>query len=528
MRYAIRREGTLSRIHPAFSALRTFSALAAGLLFVVPHGEGEAASPANMPVRASHTDNRSMPRALEASGAVAMGPSSGGKDSPSSGGKDSPSSGGKDSPSSGGKDSPLSGGKDSPLSGGSDVSSGNEAITARARVERISRELEQLRGRTFKEQVRIEVQTAEAFRAFIDETLDQEMPGDMAVRQSKVLQAFGLVPVGYDLRRGLTDLVVSQAGAYYRPETKTFYILMAGLPDDQLDSLILHELQHALQDQYHDLKSLREAALKNPDEDARTALQFVLEGEATFVMLKYQLKNAGQDLDRLPMEARDFVFRTVRDLDRKMIQLAAQAAKPSGPRGEEIRRSIEAMSLAPGVLFWSLYDPYFKGQYAIQRVFTEQGWAGVAGMLEHPPASTEQMLHPEKVMGERDTPTPVTTPDLLPRLGKDWALVYANTLGEAGMLSLFDEHLPRQKVAAAAGWDGDRYALYEHSSGKTLLDWASVWDDEKEAREFQEAFDQIQSPRLGGKSGVARKLQREGARVRVVIGPSELLESLLE
>ncbi|HJS75736.1 MAG TPA: hypothetical protein VJ921_15695, partial [Vicinamibacteria bacterium] len=41
---------------------------------------------------------------------------------------------------------------------------------------------------------------------------------------------------------------------------------------------------------------------------------------------------------------------------------------------------------------------------------------------------------------------------------------------------------------AAAGWDGDRYAVLPAAQGSYRLVWRSVWDSEEDAREFRDVL----------------------------------------
>ncbi len=397
---------------------------------------------------------------------------------------------------------------------------------ARERVKKIAAELEAMRGQKFAAEVGVETQSAEDFRKFVRGELDEELPQELADRQSKALQAFGLVPLGYDLRKGYEDLLVSQAGAYYNPETKKFYVLMAGLPDIQLDSIILHELQHALQDQRFDLAKLLEKAraATADDADRASAVQFLVEGEATYVMLKYQLKKVGMDIDKAPADRQDLAMKQVRDIDRKTLLVQARLSAPGGPEGAELKKAIESLKDVPPFLFLGLHDPYFKGQYAVFKAFSEKGWAGVDALFETPPTSTEQILHPEKLTGaERDEPTKVDLPDLLPELGPGWKLVYANGMGEAGVLAFFDAHEVKDKAKLAAGWDGDRYALYEGPGGRTLLYWITEWDTNEDAQEF---FEGLAKATFEGKRLPDGSSRVDGKRVRVMNGDLDDLKKL--
>ncbi len=69
--------------------------------------------------------------------------------------------------------------------------------------------------------------------------------------------------------------------------------------------------------------------------------------------------------------------------------------------------------------------------------------------------------------------------------GADWKELGRNVLGEMQMAVL----LRRQGGAsAAAGWDGDRYAVFEGPRNRLGLVWLTTWDSEDDAREFTTAY----------------------------------------
>jgi hypothetical protein len=47
---------------------------------------------------------------------------------------------------------------------------------------------------------------------------------------------------------------------------------------------------------------------------------------------------------------------------------------------------------------------------------------------------------------------------------------------------------PAESKRAAAGWAGDRYALYEGPKGQAFLAQVAAWDTENDAREFFDAY----------------------------------------
>ena len=120
---------------------------------------------------------------------------------------------------------------------------------------------------------------------------------------------------------------------------------------------------------------------------------------------------------------------------------------------------------------------------------SENGWASVNRAYDLLPASTEQILHPDKyVAGEQ--PVEVDLPDVAGALGGGWSVLDEDTLGEL-LLSVYLETGVEQEVAAqaAAGWGGDRYALLNGPDEATLLASLVVWDTNKtDATEFHQAF----------------------------------------
>ncbi len=395
------------------------------------------------------------------------------------------------------------------------------------RVRRLAREVEALRGKTFKQEVAVERQTAQEFRKFVEAQIEKELPPAEAARQSKALHALGLLPRDYDLRKGLADLYVSQAGAYYNPETKTFYLLVASLPEPLMDDVIRHELVHALQDQYHDLAPALERARASQDDDVASAFQHLVEGEAQYVLLRRQLEAMGVKLDRNhPMG--DLVCQQARDLPRDaLIASVRQAAAALGPEGAELRKAMEALEGVPDYLFWALHSPYVKGQFAVHKAHAAGGWEAVDALYARPPRSTEQVLHPEKLIAEpRDEPAPI--PAAAPHadaLGEGWQLLRSNTLGELGLAVLLERWgAPRERArAAAAGWDGDRYHVYEGPGGALALLWYTTWDSVEDAGEFDAALKALARPSLH-----ETRVYTKGPNAIVIDAPATAHERILQ
>jgi hypothetical protein len=74
-----------------------------------------------------------------------------------------------------------------------------------------------------------------------------------------------------------------------------------------------------------------------------------------------------------------------------------------------------------------------------------------------------------------------------------------NVLGEFTLSAYLDVYLIQsQATRAAAGWGGDRYAVYRNAdAGQTLLALLVAWDDGAEESEFAAAYDKYALERLG-------------------------------
>jgi hypothetical protein len=178
-------------------------------------------------------------------------------------------------------------------------------LTASAHAASLETEMktvERLRGLTFDHPVMqrtiTRAELPKVLRAQMEKSLPYS-PDDYAL----ILRALQLVDAGSsDLVRTMLDLYQSQVLAFYDPLTHTYFALDAmpsaagGLLDNDTmrESVVIHELTHALQDQrFH--AGARDLALQK-DTDGSLALHALMEGEATFVMLDYVLDHMGQKI----------------------------------------------------------------------------------------------------------------------------------------------------------------------------------------------------------------------------------------
>jgi hypothetical protein len=76
----------------------------------------------------------------------------------------------------------------------------------------------------------------------------------------------------------------------------------------------------------------------------------------------------------------------------------------------------------------------------------------------------------------------------------------------------------------AAGWNGDRYQVYERgTNGPTVLVWKSAWETDAAATDFEQAY-----RRLTEKRALKVRIIRDGQRVTVQQAKDESLLTWLQ
>lgn len=352
------------------------------------------------------------------------------------------------------------------------------APTIDALVARLSKEVEQLRGRRFLRPVAVKRIGDAAARAHFEARTLETWPAEKIAADNLAYQALGLLPAGHDLLKSLLDLLEEQATGFYDPKTDTFFLL-EDATDASLPAVIVHELTHALDDQHFGLDQALDA-LKH-DDDASSAYAAVVEGSGSLVMSAWLLA----------------------EIKSGRMSAAAMAGlvNAEAARGASLRA-------APALVQRSLLGPYVLGQAFLQRgdpmaLIRGVVAADIDAAFLRPPRSTEQVLHPEKYWQQAEEPVAVDLGDLSSHLGPDARRRGQGRLGEMLVALLtrgpaFDPLSPaaadprRWTTPGARGWAGDQYQLYETADGPVTL-LTTVWDSEEEAIEFRSQWKAVPS-----------------------------------
>ncbi|MGC4090739.1 MAG: hypothetical protein QM756_23275 [Polyangiaceae bacterium] len=285
--------------------------------------------------------------------------------------------------------------------------------------------------------------------------LADEAPADVVAGETEVLFALDAVPANFDLRATLLRLYSSELAGFYDPKLRRM-VLATDLGRDAEQMTLYHELVHALQDQHFDLNRVVEHVPEA--EDSQAALHALAEGDATSAMTDVFAEASGMAVGQIPAGA-------------LKLDVALLQASPS-------------LRDVPGVIARSLVAPYVDGLAFVRYQREHGGWASVDAAFQRPPASTEQLLHPEKYVAAEPV---VALPPLESPSGSSLD-PYRLVMGEQGLRMLFEEWLPAQAAAAAAsGWGGDKLAVFTQGE-RRLVKWHLVFDNEVAARRALEAF----------------------------------------
>ena len=413
------------------------------------------------------------------------------------------------------------------------------AEAALGRVSAIEPAVARLRHLTFDRAVPTRYQQPDEFRAFVRREIARELPAERSRDLTAALAHLGFLTSTADLATVEEQAMTTQAGAYYDPQAKAFFLVMVPDSDVMLDTISAHELTHALQDQHFDLTKFlpseagapaRLGAAARLDDDAATARRFVAEGDATFVMLLYAMKGVLGDQLSPPVLAalrQQIVQLATQDLAELKAQARAESAL-FGAMDGDIKKSIDAMDDIPPAVLVPLLDSYMKGALVALTAYEHGGWAGVDALYRDPPASTEQVLHPAtKLFPVRDRPHRVT----LAR-GSDRELA-GNVLGELQWQIYFTLWKSPRATEASEGWGGDRFSVTRRGDGRLIGRIATTWDSPADAAQFAEAFLASLAARFPGAdtshpaAGVARPgggrvfVRTAGARVFIVDGADD-------
>jgi len=348
-----------------------------------------------------------------------------------------------------------------------------------------------IRKIAFRHDVQRDVTAREDLRALLIKEIDEEMTPEEFRADELGMKALGLLPRDFPLKETMVKVYSEEIAAFYDTKTQTMHLIKepeakakkpptfferllgktGGFDKDEHKTVIAHELTHALADQNFHLDAMQQEV--KHDDDRSLALSALIEGEATLTMIGAQMEDwDGSKLREIPASRLD-----------RLLSLLMPFLPMAG--GASLRE-------APVILSETMIFPYLRGLVFCARVVNDEGWAGLNAAYRRPPLSTEQVLHPEKYRARPDLPMVVDLGQLGPCDG--WKEVGRNVVGEMQLSVMLRHHGGR---AAAGGWDGDHYAVFEGPGDRLGLVWLTTWDSDDDAREFARGYIRYQAHKLG-------------------------------
>jgi hypothetical protein len=375
----------------------------------------------------------------------------------------------------------------------------NAAIVA-ATTE-VLKETSQIRELSILRPVKSGAQSRTEIERMLIKNLNEQMTSTEMHATEVSLRKFGLASSDFEYRPFIIKLLTEQVAGYYDPKGQEFH-LADWLELEGQKPVMAHELTHALQDQHFNLRRFEK--WPHGDSDAELAVHALIEGDATLAMTLYMAKNP-------------------------LVALAFSRSLINGVATEQFNQ-------APRAMRESLIFPYMQGMEWTTQLYRRGGWTLVSNAFTKLPLSSEQILHPEKYFNY-ERPIKVLLPDLTNLLNANstsgvsahqtpgtadasptsgvarssgrrpigrrslpstqrplttvgWRRIDSDVNGEWSYYLILDQFLnaPAESKRAAAGWAGDRYALYEGPKGQVFLAQVAVWDTENDAREFFDAY----------------------------------------
>ena len=370
-----------------------------------------------------------------------------------------------------------------PLASASASGSGGDAAT----YAEINQQVRAIRGLDEKKPIEPTIVSPEEMTQVLKDSFSEDYPPEQVAADEQLYHGLGLLPKDDKLADLYLDLLSSQVAGLYDPIKEKLYVVSKEGGIGAVEKVYYsHEYDHVLQDQNFDLEKMQDGLEDKTDE--ALARQSLVEGDA-YLTMSYWLQ---QHLT--PAEIGEVI------------------------QASEDPTAQQALNRIPAIVQAQITFSAIQGTQFVTTVQLGGGWEAINGGFGDPPASTEQILHPEKYT-EREAPITVTLPaDLAKRMGSGWSRVMEDTMGEHQTAIWLGSGTIAAATDASAGWGGDRIAYLSGPSGSWAIAWHTVWDSKADAAEF----DVTAKTAVEKAGGPGQVLPGEGGTTRwVVIGSGD-------
>ncbi|HEY2880725.1 hypothetical protein [Nocardioides sp.] len=295
---------------------------------------------------------------------------------------------------------------------------------------------EKQRGLSFKHPVAVRFLAPAAFRKTLVREDKLTAKDRRQIRQQTgLLRAFGLLSGKVDLVRAEQDFSGTAVLAYYSFKTRSITIRGHHITPS-IRATLVHELTHALQDQYFHVGALFKtlAKQKHSKNDEQSVLHAITEGDAQRTEHAY-----GSSLGTKQRQA----------------LIAAQRREAGQAR--------QGLARIPKIIIAFESSPYDLGEGLVRTVAQHGGNAAVARLFRHPPAYDIALVDPFRVIQGHTGAVRVPAPTL----GKREKKFDSGDFGALSWYLMLSARLPAlQALHTVDGWGGDSFVGYQ-SAGRS-------------------------------------------------------------
>lgn len=321
-------------------------------------------------------------------------------------------------------------------------------------IEKLKKRVEDIGKLKFKTDIHVKYFNKPQMINYVEKMFNEQYPDELAKKENLFVYLMGFSDKEVELKKQRKSIFLNNVIGLYNEKTKELYVLDAYRNIDKVNSLIIvHELRHSIQDQYFNL--LKILGDYSDFDDRKLAALSAVEGDATFLMMKY-----AQKYTPFPLNPDSYESSFIKEPLISFLPIS----------------NLSAIPYVPDIVKSQMIMPYFRGLKFINYIFKKKKWEKVNEVLNSPPESTEQILHPKKYL-KGEIPIKVKI-DYEPDVYK---LYHYGVIGEYYLNILLKED--NKYVDYALGWGGDRFKVYKNLLHYFLL-WESVWDKEKFCTSF--------------------------------------------
>ena len=318
----------------------------------------------------------------------------------------------------------------------------------------------EIRGLPGTGSVACQAVSREEFGQIVKKIIDRDLPAERLTLEESILKRIGFIPESYDYKNCLVAGLATETQALFSSaDNKIFVPSWYAAPPE----VLFHEAIHALQHASFNLTKIAKDRSIFSDEHLSTAA--LIEGDAMLAEQQYLAKYPSMD---------------------------------PGFNGSlsEQRVGLDRVAVASACDLPESLLNLFRFQYDFGLVFAtvlyqRGGWSGIDQAFKQLPKTTREIIHYGSYPAKDKVAVSISVPSgWSRRKALQEALLYQESLGQYVLRTLFSvKPLDRRAISAAAGWRGDRLALFQDKDqGTQVLTWAIKWATEKDLLEAYQAF----------------------------------------